>query len=147
MNGFVTSMTDSTVTINGKEYSYVTPYTTASGKHLPNGAKSMVGYPPNYKIGIGDSVEYSYGVQDGVYFIKFIKKDGGEPMSAPVNNGEGANTMSKDDSIREQHCQKVVAAFLTAHPEAMEDLQEEQLNHFVKDVAKYGRELFELSRK
>lgn len=143
MNGFVTSMTDSTVTINGKEYSYVTPYTTASGKHLPNGAKSMVGYPPNYKIGIGDSVEYSYGVQDGVYFIKFIKKDGGEPMSAPVNNGEGANTMSKDDSIREQHCQKVVAAYLTEHAEATDD----ELGLFVQHVAKYGRELFELSRK
>ena len=143
MNGYVTNMTDSTVTINGKEYSYVTPYTTASGKHLPSGAKSMVGYAPNYKIGIGDSVEYSYGVQDGVHFIKFIKKDGGEPMSAPVNNGEGASTMSKDDSIREQHCQKVVAAYITEHPEA----SEEELGLFVKNVAKFGRELFELSRK
>jgi len=143
MNGYVTNMTDSTVTINGKEYSYVTPYTTASGKYLANGAKSMVGYPPNYKIGVGDSVEYSYGVQDGVHFIKFIKKDGGEPMSAPVNTGEGASPMSKDDSIREQHCQKVVAAFLTAHPEATDD----ELGLFVQHVAKYGRELFELSRK
>ena len=138
MNGYVTNMTDSTVTINGKEYSYVTPYTTSSGKYMSFGAKGMVGTAPNYRINVGDYVEYSAAEMNGVHFLKFIKKDT-QGNSTQTSTQTTSNGASRDDSIRLQHCEKVVAGFLTAHP----DLEDAEVEKFVNRVSAYGHMLFE----
>lgn len=138
MNGTVEQVTDTTVTISGKTYNYVTPYTTSSGKYMSFGAKGMVGSAPNYRINVGDYVEYSAAEMNGVHFLKFIKKDtqGNNTQTSTQATSNGA---TRDDSIRLQHCEKVVAGFLTEHP----DIEDAEVEKFVNRVSVYGHMLFE----
>lgn len=140
MNGTVEQVTDTTVTISGKTYNYVTPYTTSNGKYMSFGAKGMVGSAPNYRINVGDYVEYSAAEMNGVHFLKFIKKDTqGNSTQTTGQSTQTSNSASRDDSIRLQHCEKVVAGFLTAHP----DLEDADVEKFVNRVSVYGHMLFD----
>ena len=139
MNGTVESVTDTTVTIGGKAYNYVTPYTTANGKYMTYGAKTMVGVAPNYKINAGDYVEFSWSEINGVHIIKYIKKVEQPTGNVGVQTPTVSGNASRDDSIRLQHCEKVVAGFLTEHP----NTDDAEIEKFVNRVSAYGHMLFE----
>lgn len=106
------------IKISNKLFRFNFPYTTKAGKTMSSGALLMVvDKDGNLKVNEGDSVEYSYGNDGGVDFIKFIKKiEPGEEK--PAEKGGFASPKTYGRSVEEQsfiyrqHAEKVVGEFL-----------------------------------
>ena len=127
------SMEDGTISIqNGNYtnmYSFTHPYVANSGRQMDRGAATFMREYPE----VGDTVEYSYATDNGIQFLKLLKKveggiTGGQPqLSNPVQSTPKYTTQNstkksydspeKQQMIYRQHAEKIITEFLSANPE------------------------------
>jgi hypothetical protein len=142
MNGTVVSIRDNVITINpdgmdkNVEYVFNYPYETAKGKVMNQGALSMM-----KGISTFDKVEYAYGKDKDVDFLKFIKK---VDASTPKPDGYA----SGDANIRQQlillqHWENVMGEAISRNPEMFNIVDETGLEdagtRFLLAVKHYSR--------
>jgi len=132
-----------------ERYRFDVPYTSKAGKFMGQGASfAVIDNNGDYKIRVGDNVEFSYEDGPEGLFLKFIKvtQSGGapaqtgytpnkplnQPASAPAPAYSGGD--NKTQEIYYQHAQKIATEFLCAHPEIVNNLYDEKAGSLDKDL-------------